>query len=200
MVRKKSAGCGCLNFQRRTYSRSARSNVSLPNTASRSTASINAGFWYAAHAGSRCSTGLSSSGGALPETAGSWAATPDVRWDESSWNGIQIHPVRLFPWRCAGTVKRLNLDSVPARRVPTEIGGRGPRDVTHLPRGEVPGLGAGGAPGAVRGGFRFGHDLHGLGGDARPGEAGPPPPRAHPRPGGPPPGGGRVGGERGDTG
>ena len=36
MVRKKSAGCGCLNAQRRVYSRNALSNTSAPSTLLRS--------------------------------------------------------------------------------------------------------------------------------------------------------------------
>src|SRR5437660_833505 len=147
MVRKKSAGCGCLKVQRRTYSRSARSNVSLPSTASRNTVSINAGFWYAAQARSRCSTGLSMSGCSAPGTA----------------------EIRAAPSSSRRTVSPY---AVPTRRVPAEVGRGGPRDVAHLPCDEVPRLGARGGLGAVRRGFRLGHDLYALGGAARPREAG----------------------------
>ena len=46
-MRKKSAGSGRRNAQRRQYSRKAKSNSSRPSTVSRSTLSAVAGFAYA---------------------------------------------------------------------------------------------------------------------------------------------------------
>ena len=80
------------------------------------------------------------------------------------------HLVRVLPRRRTRPVEGLNQDAVPAGRIPPKVRRRGPRDVADVAGGEVPGLAAGGALCAVRGRFRFGHDLHGLGGGARPGE------------------------------
>src|SRR5512141_2336423 len=47
IVRKKSAGCGCLNAQRRLYSRNALSKTSAPRTLLRSARRTMDGFTYA---------------------------------------------------------------------------------------------------------------------------------------------------------
>src|SRR2546430_11063127 len=78
------------------------------------------------------------------------------------------HPVRFLPRGGARAVDSLNQDPVPTRRVPAEVGRGGPRAVAHLPGAKGPRLCATGGLGAVRRGFRLGHDLYALGGAARP--------------------------------